>query len=229
MSRSIVMSHQAPAASKATLVGPTPARARSGESKRSICQNTGSVRPSGSGLLSMMLQPISPRLSGESAAHLDINCAAAVFVVRIDNAAASQASRPRERVTIEPPCLCELILTQLRVAATSRSARNLRPELTPQKRDHPRQFVVVLSRVREESTVATLFVIVRLDWLPIPPQRRLEFTRQRDLRVDASAIGRSIGSAVQEEHWQRFAAAAGMSKRGRADRRERRGAREPPL
>ena len=32
----------------------------------------------------MMLQPISPRLSGESATHVDISCAAAVFVISVE-------------------------------------------------------------------------------------------------------------------------------------------------
>jgi hypothetical protein len=70
------MSHDDPAASNATLAGPTAVRARSDESKRSMCQNSGSLRPSGSTLLSMMLQPISPRLSGEFSTQLDISCAA---------------------------------------------------------------------------------------------------------------------------------------------------------
>ena len=64
-------------------LAPTAARARSRESKRSMCQNTGSLRPSGSTLLSMMLQPISPRLSGEFSTQVDISCAAAVFAVSL--------------------------------------------------------------------------------------------------------------------------------------------------
>jgi hypothetical protein len=46
----------------------------------------------------MMLQPISPRLSGESGTHVDISCAAAMFVVRIDSTATTPADHPQDRV-----------------------------------------------------------------------------------------------------------------------------------
>ena len=75
------MSHDVPTASNAMLAGPTAVRARSGDSNRSMCQKSGSLRPSGRTLLSMMLQPMSPRLSGEFCTHVDIGCAAAVFAV----------------------------------------------------------------------------------------------------------------------------------------------------
>jgi hypothetical protein len=39
----------------------------------------------------MMLQPISPRLSGESGTHVDISCAAVVLVVSIESAATAPA------------------------------------------------------------------------------------------------------------------------------------------
>lgn len=78
-------------------------------------------------------------------------------------------------------------------------AASLRAEVAPQERDHRLQLVVVLSRVRKKSIVAASFVVVRLDRLPIPPQCRLELTRQRDLRVDASTIGTVPTGALTAE------------------------------
>jgi hypothetical protein len=84
---SIVMSHHAPAASNAMLAAPTAARARSAESKRSMCQNSGSRRSAGSTFVSMMLQPSSPRRSGEFSTQIGVprerlrrNCLARLLV-----------------------------------------------------------------------------------------------------------------------------------------------------
>src|SRR5512134_3013970 len=51
----------------------------------------------------MMLQPISPRRSGESATQVDMSCAETVFVVRIDSTAIIPAAHPQERVILLPP------------------------------------------------------------------------------------------------------------------------------
>src|SRR5438034_259308 len=77
----MVMSQDAPSASKAMLAGLTALRARSAESKRSICQNSGSFRPPGSNLFSMMLQPSSPRRSGEFSTQVDASCADTIFAL----------------------------------------------------------------------------------------------------------------------------------------------------
>ena len=76
----------------------------------------------------------------------------------------------------------------------------LRAEVASQERDHLLELVVALSRIGEVGIVATSFVIVRLNGLPVPHQCRLELTRQRDLRIDASTIGWSVRGAVQEQH-----------------------------
>src|SRR6266436_3725560 len=71
------------------LAGPTAARARSPVSKRSMCQNSGSLRLPASGLFSMMLQPISPRRSGEFSTHQGSSCADTLLVVTIRKSVAA--------------------------------------------------------------------------------------------------------------------------------------------
>ena len=51
-----------------------------------MCQNSGSLRPSGSNLFSMMLQPSSPRRSGEFSTQVGISCAVAIFAVSAESA-----------------------------------------------------------------------------------------------------------------------------------------------
>ena len=62
-------------------------------------------------MLSMMLQPISPRLSGEFGTHVDISCAAAVFVVKSESTANTPTDRvPQHAIGSSPPLpfgLCE--------------------------------------------------------------------------------------------------------------------------
>src|SRR5882672_12471181 len=67
------------------LAGPTAARARSPVSKRSMCQT--------SGLFSMMLQPISPRRSGEFSTHKGSSCADTLLVVTIRKSVAATKHR----------------------------------------------------------------------------------------------------------------------------------------
>jgi len=81
----MVISHDAPAAPKATLAGPTAERARSSDSNRSICQNSGSRKPSGSAFVSTMVQPTPPRRSAELGAQVSASCA-------VDVSAAASAS-----------------------------------------------------------------------------------------------------------------------------------------
>src|SRR5687768_1584290 len=52
----------------------------------------------------MMLQPISPRLSGESATHVDISCAAPVFVISVESTTTSPTDHPHDRLIALPPC-----------------------------------------------------------------------------------------------------------------------------
>src|SRR6267378_1244262 len=75
------------------LAGPTAARARSPVSKRSMCQNSGSLRLPASGLFSMMLQPISPRRSGEFSTHKGSSCADTLLVVTIRKSVAATKHR----------------------------------------------------------------------------------------------------------------------------------------
>jgi hypothetical protein len=51
----------------------------------------------------MMLQPISPRLSGEFSTQLDINCGAAVFGVSIANSVTAIDEDPIHFVIRNPP------------------------------------------------------------------------------------------------------------------------------
>ena len=72
--------------------------------------------------------------------------------------------------------------------------------MAPKELDHPLQFIVVLCRVSKKCVVATSFVVMRLDGFLVASQRRFEVTRQRDLRVWASAIGGAVSGAMQDEN-----------------------------
>jgi hypothetical protein len=74
-----------------------------------MCQNSGGLMSSGSGLLSMMLQPISPRRSGEFSTQVDMSCAAAGAEVESE----SQINSMIEdvvRIATYPPSLARATL-----------------------------------------------------------------------------------------------------------------------
>jgi hypothetical protein len=71
----MVVSHQLPPSSNATLASPTAALADASLSKRSMCQYTGSRRPFGSSFVRRMAHPNSPSGTGALSTQVDISCA----------------------------------------------------------------------------------------------------------------------------------------------------------
>ena len=71
--------------------------------------------------------------------------------------------------------------------------------MTTKKLGHCLQLIVALSRVDEETVVASSLVVTRLDGFLVTSQRRFEVTRQRDVVVRASAAG-GFSCAMQNEN-----------------------------
>ena len=102
VSDSIVVSHQVPAASKA-MSRRSNGCARWARRVEAIDVPEDRLPKTLRQRLALndALQPISPRLSGESGTHVDISCAAAVFVVnmgdhhRLSSSASLESSTPR--------------------------------------------------------------------------------------------------------------------------------------
>src|SRR4029450_5455034 len=94
------MSHDLPAALKATDAGPTAARASFKESKLSMCQNNGPCSLSGSDLFSIMLHPNPPRRSGEFSTQGGASCAVVVFAM---TSASTITTHVRHAFIVLPP------------------------------------------------------------------------------------------------------------------------------
>jgi hypothetical protein len=184
------MSQTEPCASAATPSGPADFIAASNESKRSMCQYTGMATDPTRGLLARIVQPSSPRRSGESSVHLTPGCSA--FAANAISAKITKTPRLKRLssalMRARPRCLT---VSAQRPMSGRRQFRLTARTCTRSTRKMPSETPPFWPRYRPRSS-AIRTRACRIVWLPRPQIAAGVTTSESDRLVEGANLRISV-------------------------------------